>query len=70
MLYMNGVQAVFHLESLRNMVEISVVKLKIFEDYSPWNNMGGDRQPMYTEFCEYQGGTSIQPLLTTSSGGN
>ena len=60
MLYMNGVQAIFHLESLRNMVEISVRKLAIIEHGTPWGYRGGERQELYNQFCAYQEGENVK----------
>ena len=59
MLYMNGVQAIFHLESLRYMVELSVRKLEIIEYGTPWGYSGGERQELYNKFCAYQEGENV-----------
>lgn len=58
MLYMNGVQAIFHLESLGQTVDLSVIKLEVEARYSPWG-YSGERNELLKKFCEYQEGENV-----------
>merc|ERR1712123_219540 len=56
--YMNGIQAVYILPSLREEIDISIVRIEMWTN-DPYTNYQGDREPLLNSFCEYQ--ESINP---------
>jgi len=56
--YMNGIQAVYILPSLREEIDISIVRIEMWTN-DPFTNYQGDREPLLNSFCEYQ--ESINP---------
>merc|ERR1719244_2328850 len=56
--YMNGIQAVYILPSLREEIDISIVRIEMWTN-DPFSNYQGDREPLLNSFCEYQ--ESINP---------
>jgi len=52
--FMNSIQAIYHFESLGTKVTFSIVNLEI-QKTTKFDNHGGDRGPLLTSFCEYQG---------------
>jgi len=52
--FMNSIQAIYHFESLGTKVTFSIVKLEI-QKTTKFDNHGGDRGPLLTSFCDYQG---------------
>ena len=52
--FMNSIQAIYNFESLGTKVDFSLVKLEI-QKTPQFDDHGGDRGPMLTSFCKYQG---------------
>ncbi len=53
--YMNGIQAIYMLPSLRHNVRFTIVRLEIWKNEpSGFYHYNGDREPLLNSFCEYQ----------------
>ena len=53
--FMNSIQAIYNFGSLGTKVDFSLVNLEI-QKTPQFDDHGGDRGPMLTSFCKYQGG--------------
>jgi hypothetical protein len=54
--FINSIQAIYHFSSLGTKVEFSISHLEIHKSPNQFNDHNGDRGPLLTSFCEYQGG--------------
>jgi len=55
--YMNGIQALYMLPSLRHNVRFSLVRVEMWtSDPSSFYHYEGDREPLLDSFCKYQSG--------------
>ena len=52
--FMNSIQAIYNFESLGTKVDFSLVNLEIHKT-AQFDDKEGDRAPMLTSFCQYQG---------------
>merc|ERR1711962_670766 len=54
--FMNTIQAIYHFDSLGTKVDFSITRLEIHKSAGQFEDYGGDRGPMLSSFCLYQGG--------------
>ena len=53
--FINSIQAIYHFKSLGTKVEFSISHMEIHKTRGVFNDHGGDRGPLLTSFCQFQG---------------
>ena len=53
--FINSIQAIYHFNSLGTKVEFSISHMEIHKTRGVFENHGGDRGPLLTSFCQFQG---------------
>ena len=54
--FINSIQAIYHFNSLGTKVEFSISHMEIHKTPGVFEDHGGDRGPLLTSFCQFQGG--------------
>ncbi len=49
---MNQLSGIYHMPSLSQMVDFTIVKLEVHEDDEPFDTHGGERYNLLDSFCE------------------
>ena len=53
--FINSIQAIYHFKSLGTKVEFSISHMEIHKTRGVFDDHGGDRGPLLTSFCQFQG---------------